>query len=91
MMKDTYVEVTRKGQRPKAAIDVSLANHVDMIAKVAEDEFHAIELIGELDGDIEQRIRDYTKCIAKTTDNYRQWLIEEYCRKLRMELRQAFD
>ena len=91
IMKDTYVEVTRKGQRPKAAIDVSLANHVDMIAGVAEDEFHAIELIGELDGDIEQRIRDYTKCISKTTDNYRQWLIDEYCRKLRMELRQAFD
>ena len=62
-----------------------------MIAGVAEDEFHAIELIDELDGDIEQRIRDYTKCISKTTDNYRQWLIDEYCRKLRMELRQAFD
>ena len=91
IMKDTYVEVTRKGQRPKAAIDVSLANHVDMIAGVAEDEFHAIELIGELDGDIEQRIRDYTKCISKTTDNYRQWLMDEYCRKLRMKLRQAFD
>ena len=30
-----------------------------MIARVAEDEFHAIELIDELDGDIEQRIRDY--------------------------------
>jgi len=91
IMKDTYIEVTRKGKRPKAAIDVSLANHVSMIARVAEDEFHAIELIDELDGDIEQRIRDYTKCISKTTDNYRQWLIEEYCRKLRQELRQAFD
>ena len=91
IMKDTYIEVTRKGKRPKAAIDESLANHVHMIARVAEDEFHAIELIHELDGDIEQRIRDYTKCISKTTDNYRQWLMEEYCRKLRQELRQAFD
>ncbi len=91
IMKDTYIEVTRKGKRPKAAIDESLANHVHMIARVAEDEFHAIELIDELDGDIEQRIRDYTKCISKTTDNYRQWLMDEYCRKLRQELRQAFD
>ena len=91
IMKDAYVEATRKGQRPKAAIDASLANHVHMIARVAEDEFHAIELIDELDGDIEQRIRDYTKCISKTTDNYRQWLIDEYCRKLRQELRQAFE
>ena len=80
-----------RGKRPKAAIDASLANHVHMIKRVAEDEFHAIELIDELEGDIEQRIRDYTKCISKTTDNYRQWLIDEYNRKLRQELRQGLN
>ena len=90
-MKEAYIEVTRKGKRPKEAIEVSLQNHVIMIKRVAEDEFHAIELIDELDGDIEQRIRDYTKCISKTTDNYRQWLIEEYNRKLKQGLRLAFE
>ena len=90
-MKNAYIEVTRKGKRPKAAISFSLDNHVEMIKRVAEDEFHAIELIDELDGDIEQRIRDYTKCISKTTDNYRQWLIEEYLRKLKQGLRLAFE
>jgi superfamily II DNA or RNA helicase len=90
-MKDAYIEATRKGKRPKEAIEVSLQNHVIMIKRVAEDEFHAIELIDELDGDIEQRIRDYTKCISKTTDNYRQWLIDEYNRKLKQGLRLAFE
>ena len=90
-MKDAYIEATRKGKRPKEAIEVSLQNHVVMIKRVAEDEFHAIELIDELDGDIEQRIRDYTKCISKTTDNYRQWLIDEYIRKLKQGLRLAFE
>jgi len=90
-MKDAYVDATRKGKRPKEAIEVSLQNHVHMIKRVAEDEFHAIELIDELEGDIEQRIRDYTKCISKTTDNYRQWLIDEYNRKLRQGLRMAFE
>ena len=90
-MKDAYVDATRKGKRPKEAIEVSLQNHVHMIKRVAEDEFHAIELIDELEGDIEQRIRDYTKCISKTTDNYRQWLIDEYNRKLRQSLRVAFE
>lgn len=90
-MKDAYIEATRKGKRPKEAIEVSLQNHVVMIKRVAEDEFHAIELIDELDGDIEQRIRDYTKCISKTTDNYRQWLIDEYNRKLKQGLRLAFE
>ncbi|MGB1574073.1 MAG: DEAD/DEAH box helicase, partial [Flavobacteriales bacterium] len=90
-MKDAYVDATRKGKRPKEAIEISLKNHVHMIKRVAEDEFHAIELIDELEGDIEQRIRDYTKCISKTTDNYRQWLIDEYNRKLRQGLRVAFE
>ena len=58
---------------------------------MAEDEFHAIELMDKLEGDIEQRIRDYTKCISKTTDNYRQWLMDEYERKLKQLIRQTFE
>ena len=53
-MKDAYIEAT-ENKRPKEAIEVSLQNHVIVIKQVAEDEFHAIELIDELDGDIEQR------------------------------------
>ena len=89
-MKDAYVEVTRQGKRPKEAIEASLKHHVQVLAAVAEDEFHAIELIDELDGDIEQRIRDYTKCISKTTENYRQWLMDEYQRKIRQMIRLSF-
>ena len=76
---------TRKGQRPKAAIDASLANHVHMIARVAEDEFHAIELIDELDATSNSHPRLH-EVHLEATDNYRQWLIDEYCRKLRQEL-----
>ena len=90
-MKDAYIEATRLGKRPKAAIEASLQHHVQVLASAAEDEFHGIELIERLDGDIEQRIRDYTKCISKTTDNYRQWLMDEYQRKLRQMVRQAFE
>ena len=45
----------------------------------------------EEEGDIEQRIRDYTKCISKTTDNYRQWLMDEYQRKMKQLIRLAFE
>lgn len=90
-MKDAYIEATRKGDRPKAAIDASLKHHVAILAAVSEDEFHAMELAENLDGDIEQRIRDYSKCIAKTTENYRQWLMEEYQRKLKQLIRLAFE
>lgn len=90
-MKDAYIEATRLGQRPKAAIEASLQHHVKILADVAEDEFHAIELVDNLEGDIEQRIRDYTKCISKTTENYRQWLMDEYQRKIRQLIRVAFE
>lgn len=90
-MKDAYIEATRKGKRPKAAIEASLDHHVKILVAVSEDEFHAIELSEHLEGDIEQRIRDYTKCISKTTDNYRQWLMDEYQRKMKQLIRLAFE
>jgi hypothetical protein len=90
-MKEEYVRVTRAGKRPKAAIEVSIANHTKLIVPVAEDVFHALELAGDLDQDIDQRVRDYTKCISKTTANYRTWLIDEYQRKLAQQLRAAFS
>jgi hypothetical protein len=90
-MKDAYIEATRKGKRPKAAIDASLDHHVKILVAVSEDEFHAIELSEHLEGDIEQRIRDYTKCISKTTDNYRQWLMDEYQRKMKQLIRLSFE
>ena len=31
-MKDAYIEATRKGKRPKAAIDASLDHHVKILA-----------------------------------------------------------
>jgi tRNA uridine 5-carbamoylmethylation protein Kti12 len=47
-------------------------------------------LAKELEGDIAYRIRLYSKCIAKTTENYKNWLKEEYSRKLQSALRNAF-
>jgi hypothetical protein len=32
----------------------------------------------------------YSKCISKTTENYKNWLKEDYLRKLQSELRQAY-
>ena len=51
---------------------------------------NAMSLAKELEGDITDRIRLYSKCIAKTTENYKNWLKEEYSRKLQSALRSAF-
>jgi hypothetical protein len=89
-MSQAYVEVTVKGGRPKEAIDQSIMHHMSLIRFVCSDFWDALNLLKELEGDITYRVRLYSKCIAKTTDNYKNWLKEEYLRKLQSELRKAY-
>lgn len=89
-MAEAYVQVTRDGGRPKEAIERSIDHHIEIIRYVCDDLWDAFDLAKELEGDITYRIRLYSKCIAKTTENYKNWLKEEYCRKLRSALRQAY-
>lgn len=89
-MSEVYVEVTREGLRPKEAINRSIAHHVALLRHACDDFWDAQDLIKELEGDVSYRVRQYAKCIAKTTENYKSWLQEEYLRKLRSELRSAF-
>ena len=89
-MAEAYVEVTRSGGRPKEAIERSIVHHVSIVRYLCQDFWDASDLIKELEGDIIYRVRLYSKCISKTTDNYKNWLKEEYLRKLQSELRQAY-
>jgi len=89
-MAEAYVQVTREGGRPKEAIERSINHHVEIIRYVCDDLWDAFDLAKELEGDITYRIRLYSKCIAKTTENYKNWLKEEYARKLQSALRKAY-
>jgi hypothetical protein len=84
------MEVTRNGERPKLVIDRSIAHHVSIIHYLCEDFWDASDFVKTLEGDINFRVRQYAKCIAKTTENYKNWLQEDYTRKLMSALRQAF-
>ena len=89
-MSEIYVTVTREGMRPKEAINRSISHHVALIQHACEDIWDALDLVKEMDGDVTYRVRQYAKCIAKTTENYKSWLKDEYIRKLKSELRSAF-
>ena len=69
---------------------VSLQDHFQKIQDEARNYEDAIELAVLLDDDVAYRLRRYTKCIAKSTDSYYQWLVETYRRRLRARLRQAY-
>lgn len=86
-IKDVYIEVTRDGLRPKDAIERSIDQHAGMCMENSEDVFDALELADLLDHDIEYRVKRYSHCISKNTENYVKWLQEDYKRKLQHCLR----
>ena len=90
-MAEAYVEVTREGLRPKEAIRRSMDQHMAMIKHASEDYWDAAELVDLLNDDVKFRVKQYAKCIAKATPNYRSWLEDEYCRNLKTALRHAFN
>ena len=90
-MLKVYENVMRKAERPKRAVDLSMIQHKAIIQYAATDYWDAVDIINKLQDDINFRVKIYAKCMAKTTDNYRTWLQNEYTRRLKTELRHDFN
>ena len=74
----------------KARHRTFLENHFEAIRIKAEDLTMGLKAVELLQDHIDHRIKNYSRCIAKSTDNYLKYLKETYnrqlCQKLRMEL-----
>ncbi|MEO9258151.1 MAG: DEAD/DEAH box helicase family protein [Crocinitomicaceae bacterium] len=90
-MKDIYYECLDKGEKGKIAIDYSIENHCEAIVKASEDFYDGLALQQGIQEHIEHRLKQYTKCISKSTDNYFKYLMETYNRQLRQKLNQELD
>jgi superfamily II DNA/RNA helicase len=86
-IKECYYECLDMGQKGKLAIDKSLENHFDAIHSNVENLDQALALQHVLQDHIEHRVKQYTKCISKSTDNYFKYLLETYNRQLSQKLR----
>ena len=84
-----YDDIISKGLKSKAVLERSIEQHAQMCIENSEDVFDARILAKELDEDIAYRIRRYSYCISNSTKNYRDWLKEDYKRKLRLRINQA--
>ncbi|MCB0762136.1 MAG: DEAD/DEAH box helicase family protein [Flavobacteriales bacterium] len=89
-MKEEYLQVLRDGHKPKQAIVNSIDQHARMLAENSEDVFDALELSEELNPDIEYRVKLYTRCISKNTENFVNWLSADYKRQLKQRVRELF-
>jgi len=89
-MKAAYEEAIKNGQKSMVAIEKSIAQHSQMCIENSEDVFEARALTQLLQDDIAFRIKQYSYCIMKSTNNYIDWLTEEYNRKLRLSFNGKF-
>jgi len=87
-IKKVYKEVISHGYKSKKTLDLSVEQHAQMCVENAEDVFDARHLAKELKDDISYRVRLYSYCIMNNTDNYKEWLEEDYMRKLRSRISQ---
>ena len=87
----TYVESIKKGKSSKTVLEKAIDHHSVMCVENSEDEFDALILVKELNDDIDYVIKRYSKCISKSTDNFLDWLTQDYKKRLRTNIRVNFE
>ena len=89
-VRTNYKNALRRGLRSRIVLDKSIAQHAKMCVENSKDIFEARELSALLKDDISDRVKKYSKCIIKNTENYIDWLNEDYKRKLTSQINQHF-
>ncbi|MCK8520254.1 DEAD/DEAH box helicase [Aquimarina sp. D1M17] len=89
-IEEEYAKTKKYNLRSLTVLEKSIEQHAQMCAENSEDVFDARILSRLLKEDIEYRVRRYSYCISKSTKNYRDWLEEDYKRKLRSQINQLF-
>ena len=90
-IKAIYFDCIEKDEKGKKAIDLSLENHYEVILEASGDFYDSLDFIKALQEHIEYRLKQYTKCITKSTPNYYKFILETYVRQLRQKLRDNLD
>ncbi len=90
-IKEHYLRIMKSGGKAKDVLDVSIQQHATIIMENAEDVYDAVELVRVLELDVKSRVKHFSYCISKSTENYRDWLKSEYMRKLNLLVRKMYD
>ncbi len=79
-------EAIAKGLKTSTALDQSIEQHTQIVIENSENFVKALSLIRLLDADIADRVRRYCYHISKSTQNFKDWLQEDYKRKLKASI-----
>ncbi len=89
-VKEEYKKVFAQGLKSKTVLERSIEQHAQICVENSEDVFDARLLAKQLKDEISYRVRQYSYCIMNNTKNYKEWLEEDYERKLRLSISQKF-
>ena len=89
-IKEEYKKVFAEGKKSKLVLERSIEQHAKICVENSEDVFDARILAKELKEEIAFRVRQYSYCIMNNTKNYKEWLEEDYERKLRSSISKKF-
>jgi superfamily II DNA or RNA helicase len=89
-VKAEYKKVFAQGLKSKTVLERSIEQHARICVENSEDVFDARILAKQLKEEIAYRVRQYSYCIMNNTKNYKEWLEEDYERKLRLNISQKF-
>ena len=89
-IKEEYKKVFAQGLRSKLVLEKSIEQHAMICVENAEDVFDARILAKLLKEEIQFRVKQYSYCIMNNTKNYKEWLEEDYERRLRSSISKKF-
>ena len=89
-IKEEYKRVFDEGLKSKTVLERSIEQHAQICVENSEDVFDARILAKQLKEEIIYRVRQYSYCIMNNTKNYKEWLEEDYERKLRSAISKKF-
>lgn len=82
-VKKTYDEILKDGKKSSAVIDLAIDHHAKMLLDNSDDLGEALRKFRLLDESIKDIVRRFSYCIANSTRNFRDWLIDDFKSKLR--------
>lgn len=89
-MKSEYKVAVGKGLKSITAIERSIEQHSQICIDNSDTIQEARSMTQLLQDDIGYRIKQYSYCIMNSTQNYKDWLMDEYIRKLRLSFNGKF-
>lgn len=89
-IKEVYKQAIAEGKKSFEAIEQSIAQHSQICIENSEDIFEARALAKLLSDEIQYRVKQYCYCMMDSTQNYKDWLFEEYQRRLRLSFNGKF-